>query len=183
MRGCGLCPQVGVVGGHAAQGQVVWGEDGRPLCFGKRQNPDQRGRACSLGASLGSRYRPHGDPGPQSPWGDRQARPASFLAVGGLSVSGPVLSLHTGLHWQGQGLVRKNGLQCSEGQDPGSARDALGGRWQQRSVTEAQAGGRSSEARVGGHYTKASRLDEPLTLRYSLLSSLFCCSCLSSWRR
>lgn len=36
-----LCPQVGVVGGHAAQGQVVWGEDGRPLCFGKRQNPDQ----------------------------------------------------------------------------------------------------------------------------------------------
>lgn len=55
MRRCGLCPQVGVVGGHAAQGQVVWGEDGRPLCFGKRQNPDQRGRACSLGASLGFR--------------------------------------------------------------------------------------------------------------------------------
>lgn len=36
---------------------------------------------------------------------------------------------------------------------------------------------------AGGHYTKASRLDEPLTLRYSLLSSLCCCSCLSSWRR
>lgn len=36
-----LCPQVGMAGGHAAQGQVVWVEDGRPLCFGKRQNPDQ----------------------------------------------------------------------------------------------------------------------------------------------
>ena len=41
-----------------------------------------------------------------------------------------------------------------------------------QSVTEAQAGGHNSEA-VGGNYTKASRLDEPLILRNSLLSSLF----------
>lgn len=36
-----LCPRVGVADRHAGQGQVVWAEDGRPLCFGKRQNPDQ----------------------------------------------------------------------------------------------------------------------------------------------
>lgn len=34
-----------------------------------------------------------------------------------------------------------------------------------------------------GHYTKASWLEDPLSLRKSLSSSLFCCSCLSSWRR
>lgn len=33
------------------------------------------------------------------------------------------------------------------------------------------------------HYTKASWLDEPLSLRKSLSSSLFCCSCFSSWLR
>lgn len=48
-------------------------------------------------------------------------------------------------------------------------------------VTEAR--GREAVIRDGRRYTKASRLDEPLSLRKSLSSSLFRSSCLSSWRR
>lgn len=63
------------------------------------------------------------------------------------------------------------GSSVVKGRTRGARRVLWVGRGLQ-SVTEAQAGGHNSEA-VAGHYTKASRLDEPLILRNSLLSSLF----------
>lgn len=62
----------------------------------------------------------------QSPWGDSQARAAQLLAVGGSFVPGLLLSLHASTPQQGQGFLKKYGLQCGEGQDPGSTRDPLG---------------------------------------------------------
>lgn len=60
------------------------------------------------------------------PLGDSQARAAQLLAVGGSFVPGLLLSLHTSTPRQGQGFLKKYGLQCGEGQDPGSTPDPLG---------------------------------------------------------
>lgn len=75
------------------------------------------------------------------------------------------------LHGRARVVLRKYGLQRGAGQDPGSTQDPLG-RGEDCSQS-LKLGQEATAEAVGGHYTKASRLDEPLILRNSLLSSLF----------
>ena len=182
-----LCPQAGVVSGHAAEGQEAGSGWQTPLLWLEAESGHTSGeRVCQPGGSSWLLPQAPRSPEAQGPLegGGVKSR-ASLPPAGGearvWALSHP--SVHRRALRQDQGPGRERGLQYSEGQDPG-----VGGR---RECVEGGRGlceslkreGGSPRSRDGRRYTKASRLDEPLSLRKSLSSSLFCSSCLSSWRR
>lgn len=123
-----LCLQVGVVGGHAAQGQVVWSEDGGPsaLARGRIQISE---RACLTGGggvTLAPGISSMESQDPRAPGVTARLGQPSFWQWE-VHCPGPSpVPPHQHFTAGGQGFVRKYGLQCSKGQDPGSSRDPLG---------------------------------------------------------
>lgn len=171
-----------MVGGHAAEGQVVG--SGWPTLLWQEAGSRHLGERACLPGPPGSCCRRHGAraPGPLGGW-QCQVQSASASSRRRIMCRGPLPSFHRRAPRPAQGPGRERGLRHGEGEGPG----VRGG--PPRAVGKGDPGeslkqGRRPQFRGGGgRYTKASRLDEPLSLRKSLPSSRFCCSCLSSWRR